>query len=136
MSAYVQVCLAVSAFLAGTQIAVAASVPQELIGRWSESTDEFCGLQFTAKGYTGSSDGEGYGCDVKSVQALPDSSAETPTWKIVFVCEGEFGRVQVSSIVRLRTIKGLRIMAHADTLRPQDMKKAVVPPLSILYGCQ
>jgi hypothetical protein len=57
-------------------------------------------------------------------------------WRIVFFCEGEFGRVRINSLVRLQTIKGVRFMAHVDTLSPKDAKKAIVQPVSILYRCQ
>jgi len=114
---------------------IAASIPDELIGRWSASTDDFCGIKFTAKGYTGSADGEGYGCYVRSVRKLSKESIENLMWRMVFVCEGEFGEVHVNSLVLLQKIKGVPFMAHVDTLSPRDAKKAVVQPVSILYKC-
>jgi hypothetical protein len=115
---------------------MADSVPDELIGIWSASTDDFCGgIKFTSKGYTGSADGEGYGCDVKSVRKLSDEFSETPTWRMVFVCGGEFGKVQVNSLIRVQTVKGLRLMVQVNTLSPKDAKKVTVQPVSILYKC-
>jgi hypothetical protein len=114
---------------------IAASIPDELIGGWSASTDDFCGIKFTSKGYTGSADGEGYKCDVKNVRELFKEFSENPMWRMVFVCEGEFGTVQVNSLIRLQTIKGVRFMAHVETLSPKDVKKATVEPVSILYKC-
>jgi hypothetical protein len=36
---------------------------------------------------------------------------------------------------QFQTIKGVRFMAHVDTLNPKDAKKATVQPVSILYKC-
>ena len=120
---------------ASTCMAVAASIPDELIGKWSASTDEYCSIQFTATGFTDLSEGEGYGCQAKSIRRLADIHHD-PTWSVVFVCEGEFGKVQVNSIIRMQTIGGKRVVRRADTLRPQDAKKVAMPPLSILYKCR
>jgi hypothetical protein len=116
-------------------IAAAVSIPHELVGKWSASTDERCGIQFTAKGFTGSSGGEGYDCQARSVRAL-GVVHQYPTWRIAFVCDGEFGKVQINSLFRLQTIRGKRVMTQATTLSPQDAKKAAVPPLSVLHECR
>jgi hypothetical protein len=138
MSASRKICV-LSALLvhanAWVAVAAAASIPRELIGKWSASTDERCGIQFTAKGFTGSSGGEGYECQAKSVRALGDLHRD-PTWSIVFICEGEFGKVEINSRFRLQTIKGKRVLTQAATLSPRDTKKAAVPPLSVLHECR
>jgi hypothetical protein len=124
-------------FLVGASgAATAASVPDELIGSWSEINDDFCGIEFKPKGFNGSADGEGYGCIVKSVRVLSEPLSQTPTWSIVFVCEGEFGKIQMTSLIHLRTIKGIRMMARADSLGSLDAKKADVAPLSLLFKCK
>ena len=138
MSAFRTICV-LSALLvyADTCIAVAAavSIPHELVGRWSASTAERCGIQFSANGFTGSSGGEGYDCQANSVRTVRDRR-QGLTWSIAFVCEGEFGKVQISSVIRLQTIKGKRVMTQANTLSPQDAKRAAVPPLSVLHECR
>jgi hypothetical protein len=137
MSAFRKICV-LSALLvhAGAgAAAAAASIPHELVGRWSASSDERCAVQFTANGFTGSSGGEGYDCQARSVRTLGDPH-QHPTWSIVFVCEGEFGKVQINSLFRLQTIKGKRVLTQAITLSPRDAKKAAVPPLSLLRECR
>jgi hypothetical protein len=136
MSVYRNICvLSILLLHSNTCIAVAVSIPDELIGKWSASTGEHCAIQFTATGFTDLSEGEGYGCQAKSIRTLADVHLD-PTWSMVFVCEGEFGTVQVNSLIRLQTINGKRVVRRADTLRPQDAKKVAMPPLSILYKCR
>jgi hypothetical protein len=136
MPAFRNICALSTLLLhAGASMAVAASMPDELIGKWSARAGGHCGIQFTSKGYTGSSDSDGYGCRAKSVLALAQPHQD-PAWRVVFVCEGEFGKVQVNSLIRLQTINGERVMTRAENLRPQDDKKATLPPLSILHKCR
>jgi hypothetical protein len=136
MPAFRNIC-ALSTLLvhAGASMAVAAAIPDELVGKWSASAGGHCGFQFTAKGFTGSSDSDEYGCRARSVLALTQPHQD-PGWRVVFVCEGEFGKVQVNSLIRLQTIDGERVMTRAESLRPQDAKKATLPPLSILHRCR
>jgi hypothetical protein len=138
MSAFRNICV-LSALLvyadACVAVAAAVSIPHELVGEWSASTDERCGIKFTAKGFTGSSGGEGYDCQARRVRTLGDLHQD-PRWRIVFVCEGEFGKVEIDSLLRLQTIRGKRVMAQTATLSPRDTKKAAVPPLSVLHECR
>jgi hypothetical protein len=138
MSAFRNICVLAALLVhADTCVAAtaAASIPHELVGRWSGSTGERCGIQFTAKGFTGSSDGEGYDCQAKRVRALGDLHQDS-TWSIGFVCEGEFGKVKINALYRLQTIKGKRVMTQAATLSPRDAKKAVASSLSVLHECR
>jgi hypothetical protein len=136
MPAFRNICaLSMLILPAGASMAVAAAIPDDLIGKWSARAGGHCGFQFTPKGFTGSSDSDGYGCRAKSVLALAHPHGD-PAWRVVFVCKGEFGQVQVNSLIRLQTINGERVMTRAETLRPQDAKKAALPALSILHKCR
>lgn len=68
-----------------------------------------------------------------NVRPLTDSGRFL--WEIKFLCGGEFGEIQVNSLIRLRTVNGKRIMAMADTLSPTDQEKATVTPLIIYTPC-
>jgi hypothetical protein len=136
MPAFRNICALSTLLLhASASMGVAASIPDELIEKWSARAGGYCGFQFNSKGFTGSSDSDGYGCQAESVLALAHPHQD-PAWRVVFVCEGEFGKVQVDSLIRLQTINGERVMTRAETLRPQDAKKATLPPLSILHRCR
>jgi hypothetical protein len=135
MPAFRNICALSTLLLHAGASMAAVSIPDELIGKWSARAGGHCGIQFTSKGYTGSSDSDGYGCRAKSVLALAHPHQD-PAWRVVFVCRGEFGKVQVNSLIRLQTINDERVITQSDTLRPQDTKTASVPPLSILHRCR
>jgi len=111
--------------LAGTTLA--ATMPDELIGHWCSSSFNFT---ISKKGLAGSADSEGYGCDLRNI-----TEVEADTWKANYSCEGEFGRVKVSSLIRLETLNGRPYLATADSVERRDAKKGQVNALSIFYKC-
>src|SRR5687767_1150680 len=75
-------------------------LPSDLIGDWCFTTRSgVSSISYEATGYSGSADGEGFGCKVKSVRRLSLAAHGGKMWRVVFVCTGEFGQVHVNSLI-------------------------------------
>ena len=125
----IQICSFVPALLLLTGVCAAANatVPEELYGKWCAEG----WIEFNAAGYRGIADSEQYGCDITQVRKITGK-----TWNAKFMCEGEFGRTEVNSIIHVQEVKGEAFLAMADSLKhKKDAKRIGVSALSIHRKC-
>jgi hypothetical protein len=89
----------------------AASMPSELIGEWTNASN-YCNLEISRFRFTGTSDGEGYGCDLKSIRQ-PDPSFKT--WTIESSCSGENPKkMTVRSTFSLQEFEGGDLLVRIE----------------------
>lgn len=111
-------------------LAFGATMPDSILGNWC-SDSEMSHIEVTPKGFQGSSDGEGWACDVKYIKEVANQ-----TWRAVFSCNGEFGTVEIRSLIKLQMLNGSLYLAWTETLNKRDAKKiASSPPLTISSKC-
>jgi hypothetical protein len=118
-------------FMASVARTFAAPMPAGLLGKWCAGQ----WISVTPTGFRGSADSEEYGCDLKNIQEMENFSANE-TWQAVFSCRGEFGRVEVNSLIALQTLNGFPVLVMANTLSPRASKKVSVPPVIAYVKCQ
>jgi hypothetical protein len=123
-----RLCICFVPLLFSTNVCLARStVPMELFGKWCSESE----IEFNATGYKGAADSEQYGCDITRIQKIAED-----TWKGEFVCEGEFGRSEVISIIRRQRLKGIELLGMANSLKHRkDAARIGVSALSIQHRC-
>jgi hypothetical protein len=117
--------------LAALGQAFAASMPAGLIGKWCAEQ----WISVTPAGFRGSADSDEYGCDLKHIKEIENSSA-SGTWRAIFSCHGEFGRVEVNSLMALQMLNHSPFLVVSNTLSRPASKKVSVPPLIAYAKCQ
>ena len=104
-----------------------ASIPSELQGKWCENE-----IEFDAAGFRGASNSEGYRCDIMRISKVDEN-----IWNADFVCEGEFGRAAIHSLIRLERFNGVAYLAMTQRLKHiQDTKIISVQPLTLRQKCK
>lgn len=109
----------------------AASMPAELIGTWCDADNSK--VTYTKAGYNSSADGEYFGCEVRSAQS--DTEAPNKTWTIRYFCSGEFGTIQVKSLIAMMEVASRKVIAVSDSLNRKDSARARVSPIYIMAEC-
>lgn len=96
--------LAAAALLAGAVNAKDMTMPAELRGIWASDSLGPCNLVVTTDGFEGSSDGEGYHCELQQELEVSKGGG----WKGRFKCQGEWGEAELTSVITLATT-GLKL---------------------------
>jgi hypothetical protein len=119
---------AISVVTLGCAEVGAATIPDELWGKWCAES----WVNFSKRGYKGSADSEEYVCDVKRIERVADD-----TWEAQFLCEGEFGRVRVKSVIRVQELRNERFIAIAAKLKSiRDASTTSLSPLTVYRKCE
>src|SRR5262245_10156244 len=101
--------------------AMAASMPQEFVGKWAGG--DHCGFTIDSTGYSGTAESGRYRCTLKTISQVPN----TEHFRATFLCEGEFGKVRMSSTMTVQSVGNDTILAMLDTADKRDAHKIASP---------
>jgi hypothetical protein len=117
--------------------ALAADMPQEIVGSWSQQKNCSNAEEFDQKGYTTLIDGKGHRCNVERAVAIKNQSSTTPAWRLELDCGRKFmgGQQRIYAVIRINNDNAPQIMALAETedLIPRNAPKTF---LAIYFRCK
>ena len=117
--------------------ALAADMPQEVVGSWSQQKTCSNAVEFDQKGYTTFIDGKGHRCDVARVAALKSQFPTTLAWGLELSCGFKFsgGQRLIYSVVRIHLDNAPHVMALAE-IDNSGVRGLHRPYLAIYFRCR
>ena len=133
------ICMLPAALQLCAPTALAADMPQEVVGSWSQQKTCSNAVKFDHKGYTTFIDGKGHRCDVKRVVALKNQFPTTPAWRLELSCDrrisfGNAFELRISTVIRINIDNAPHIMALAEKQEPPGHARSPIS-LAIYFRC-